>query len=319
MMAAVIVVVAVDEDGTADAALGDRFTVGELIYTVTGDGEVEVADTTSTSISGDLAIPSSIMYGSSDYQVTSLGLKAFSGCSKLTSIEIPDSVTSIGNFTFQNCYALTSINIPDGVTSTGNSTFQNCYALTSINIPDGVTTIGNNTFENCNKLTSIEIPDSVTTIGFHAFDKCYALTSINIPDGVTTIGNYTFGSCGSLTSIEIPDSVTSIGVYAFFACHELTSVVIPINVTSIGFDAFKNCTGLTSVTFKSETAPSIDKDSFDTGTTIYVRTPGWDPEIPFEDAYSLGTNIVWVKFSDLTFESDPVADGIIAYVTNKTS
>ena len=249
MVATVVGVVAMDDEQVADAAVGDQFTVGELIYEVTGEGEVEVADTTSTSISGELVIPSSVLYGSSDYQVTSIGHNAFNGCSELTSIDIPDSVTFIGNSVFQNCYALTSVNIPDGVTS---------------------------------------------------------------------IGNYTFGGCGSLTSIDIPDSVTSIKVYAFYACHGLTSVVIPINVTSIGFDAFKNCTGLTSVTFKSETAPSLGKDSFDTGTTIYVRTPGWDPEIPFEDAYSLGTNIVWVKFSDLTFESDPVADGIIAYVTRET-
>ena len=103
---------------------------------------------------------------------------AFNGCSRMTSIEIPDSVTSIGDSAFRACSSLTSVVIGDSVTSIGDSAFRAGNSLTSIEIPDSVTSIGWMAFSNCSSLTSIEIPDSVTSIGGYAFADCSSLTSI---------------------------------------------------------------------------------------------------------------------------------------------
>ena len=174
---------------------------------------------------------------------------SFGGCaSSLTSITIPESVTSIGEGAFSGCSSLTSVTIPESVTSIGWSAFYNCSSLTSITIPEGVKNIGELAFSDCRSLTSVTIPEGVTSIGGCAFYNCSSLTSLTIPEGVKSIGGYAFSDCSSLTSITIPDSATSIGLGTFEGCSSLTSIAIPEGVTSIEPDAFSGCSSLASIT-----------------------------------------------------------------------
>ena len=193
--------------------------------------------------------------------LTTIGYKLFSGCSRLTSVTIPDSVTTIESSAFSGCSSLVNVTIPDGVTSIGGSAFYNCSNLKSVTIGDSVTSIGNRAFTSCSSLTSITIPDSITSIGESAFGWCYSLTSITIPDSVTTIGNEAFYECSNVTSVTIGDSVTEIGDDAFSHCYSLTSVTIGDSVTEIGDDAFCYCSSLTSVTIP-DSVTSIGEGAF---------------------------------------------------------
>ena len=136
------------------------------------------------------------------YTVTGVNYK------QASNIRIPETlvdgfpVTKIADYAFSDCTSLTTIVVPDSVTSIGSSAFKGCSGLTSIEIPDGVTSIGSYTFLGCNGLTSIEIPDGVTSIGDYAFYCCSGLASIEIPDGVTSIGDYAFYGCINLTNIR---------------------------------------------------------------------------------------------------------------------
>ena len=217
----------------------------------------------------ELTLPES--YNGEKYEIYK---RAFSGCTSLTSITIPDSVTSIGERTFSGCTSLTSITIPDSVTSIGSYAFYECTSLTSITIPNSVTSIGEGAFDHCTSLTSITIPNSVTSIGEDAFRGCTSLTSMTIGDSVTSIGGSAFIGCTSLKSITIPNSVTSIGEYAFAYCESLESITIPDSVTSIGEGAFWGCTSLKSIIIP-DSVMSIGSYAFEdcTSLTIYCEAP----------------------------------------------
>lgn len=210
---------------------------------------------------------------------TSITNGAFSECSRLTSVIIPNSVTIINNNAFYSCNSLTSIGSKDSNASVkmecintyiGEGAFQRCNGLTTVSLPNGVTTITNSAFYNCSSLTNVTIPDSVTSVGNTTFNGCTSLASVIIGNGVTSIGNSAFRDCSGLTSITIPSSVTSIDTYAFSGCssleeiyynaqcelntsfrgwgNTLKKVVIGDSTPSIGNDAFMTCSGLTSVT-----------------------------------------------------------------------
>ena len=179
------------------------------------------------SISGDVTLPASL----GGAPITAIGPGAFSGCTALTGIELPDTVTSIGASAFSGCTALTSIVIPDAVKSIGASAFSGCTSLTSITIPFlgekaekaenthfgylfGAKTAADNKDAVPSGLKSVVVTGG-KRIESCAFLGCEGIRSITLPDTVTRIDSKAFSGCVSLTSIELPDTVTSIETSAF--------------------------------------------------------------------------------------------------------
>lgn len=196
---------------------------------------------------------------------------AFSNCSGLASITIPNMVKNIGNNAFSGCTGLTAVNIPNSVNSIGDDAFSRCKALTSITIPGSVKTIGNNAFYSCSGLTSAVIYDGVISLGNFVFAYCSNLSSITIPNSVESIGSYAFqntpwlnsqsegivyvgkvaymykGYMPSNTSVVLKEGTTTLQSNTFERCSGLTSITIPSSLTNIGSNAFKDCTGLATI------------------------------------------------------------------------
>jgi hypothetical protein len=72
----------------------------------------------------------------------------------LNSIKIPEGVTSIGYKAFDGCSSLTNIKIPKSVTSIGESAFGGCSNLEIVidNSKDNVK-VERFAFENCKSVT----------------------------------------------------------------------------------------------------------------------------------------------------------------------
>lgn len=148
---------------------------------------------------------------------TMICASAFSGCSSLTSITIPNSVTYIGGYAFTECSSLTFINVDknnqnyasiDGVLFNKNINSLICCPAgkkTEVIIPNSVTSIEDFAFYGCSSLTSIEIPNSITSIGFCAFSGCSSLTSITMQTiTLLTIEKCTFEDVPRSVEIKIP-------------------------------------------------------------------------------------------------------------------
>ena len=269
------------------------------VLTISGTGDMKQWPEDDPPWYGDTRIKTLII----DEGVTSIGDRAFQGCSNLSNVQLPNSLALINDSAFYGCSSLTSVTIPDGVKRIDNSAFEGCIRLTSFSvnegnsnyssqdgvlfnkdkteliqypignerttydIPNSVTSIGNSAFSECTSLASVTIPNSVTSIGNSAFDGCRSLTSITIPDSVESIGWSAFSGCKRITSVTIPNSVTSIGDSAFDGCASLISVTIGNGVTSIGNFAFEDCTSLTSVTIP-DSVTSIGGSAFDGCTSL---------------------------------------------------
>lgn len=128
--------------------------------------------------SGDVVIQETVIYEDATYNVTGIGMYAFSDCVNLTTITIPYGVTVIGSSAFENCSGLTSVTIPNSVTIIYDRAFAKCKSLTSIKIPNSVTIIRSSAFINCSGLTTIIIGNGIQTIGSKAFGNCTKLTDV---------------------------------------------------------------------------------------------------------------------------------------------
>ncbi len=172
-----------------------------------------------------------------------IGNKAFSGCSKLKSITLPESLTKIGNEAFK-ATGLYSISIPKNVKSIGTGAFS-YTSLNSMEVDPNnqwydsryecnaiIYTSSNQLIAGCGNTT---IPDDVISIGSSAFEGVEGLKFIEIPRNVTIILENAFRN-SDLESIKIWNvNNWYYSDRAFYGCNELTSIQIYMLEPSYNF------------------------------------------------------------------------------------
>ena len=142
-------------NGSIFSGIDDKsFYLDYVKYSVR-EGHLAVSGYDSKGFKGIAKIVSRVSFKGSTYEVLEIESQAFSGCSSLTSVTIPNSVTSIRDSAFSGCSSLTSVTIPNSVTSIESDAFSGCSSLASVTIPSSVTSIGSSAFSGCSSLESI--------------------------------------------------------------------------------------------------------------------------------------------------------------------
>ena len=269
-----------------------------------------------------------------DGELTVFSKNAFSGCTSLKVVNIPNTVTTIEDSVFYNCSSLTSVNIPNGVTTIEDSVFANCSSLTNVIIPETVTIIEDNAFMGCSGLTSVTIPESVTSIGSSAFSGT-TLTSI-IFEATDDWFVCDSKNDASGTDIDVTNSATnatnlkSSGIWInkwlkritasplsyFYLSADgktinsltnegkaATKIVIPNSVTSIGNNAFSNCKSLTSVTIPNSVT-SIGKSAFSSCSSLTsVTIPNSVTSIEYNAFYNCNS-LIYNAYNNANYLGD---------------
>ena len=193
-------------------------------------------------------------------KATSIGEKAFYGCTGITKVTISDgsNLSSIGAYAFSGCSHLATCNFPNTLETIGTYAFQGTK-FTTISIPSSVQTIEERAFNNCTSLTTINFDEasSLITIGSGAFYGSNALTAVDLrgATSLTTIKNLAFSASSSNTTLKgylyIPATVTSIEANAFQYRTKVTGIVVLRTAT----DPITTCTASTSFSGVPTTIP----------------------------------------------------------------
>ena len=135
---------------------------------------------------GSVVIPEKVTYESVEYSVTSIGNYAFSRCSGLTSVTIPNSVKNIGEEAFSGCSGLTSVTIGNGINYIYGSAFASCPELTDVtcyaeNVPSTDTDAFKDSYID---YATLHVPTSAVN-AYKAADPWKNFKSIVAIDGTT--------------------------------------------------------------------------------------------------------------------------------------
>jgi uncharacterized repeat protein (TIGR02543 family) len=209
--------------------------------------------------------------------VAKVGVKAFAGCTKLTTVDVGEKLSTISAYGFWGCTSLVDIDLRDSaktMRSIGSYAFYNDIKLSSITIPSYMTLVS-----DAEGTFSLPFQDadgkplevSADTLKGYRYDN---VNGVFVRDEGVQIGkeysdgvlNYkvvatlpyeleVIGYNGTIRALDVPETivfddyefvVSSIGVNAFNGCKTMKTANLG-HVDTIKSQAFYGCTGLKTI------------------------------------------------------------------------
>ena len=244
---------------------GESFVSGDFKYTILSDTgydvRVEAAD--KNALTGNVAIPASVVNDNIEYTVTAIKASGFSQCSALTGITLPPTVVKIGNSAFDLSMSLENIEVDkennvyssyDGVLFDKDKKSLLCY-------PQGKTG------------EEFTVPAETEIINSEAF-RDSKLRKVNLGENLTTIDNYAF-IYSAIEEVVFPPTLTTIG-YGAFLGSQLVEVNLPEALSDMNPIAFNECEKLQNINVAegNEQYSSIDGVMFNKDQTLLIQYPG---------------------------------------------
>ena len=250
-------------------------------------------------MSGGLVIPAA---------VTSIGQYAFYKCTGLDGKLIIEAgkAKTIGNHAFSGCSKLSGVELGNGITSIGYSAFSGCSGLRgNLVIPGSVTSIEYDAFYGCGFDGTLTLSANLTSLGSEAFYNCGFTGELVIPDKLTALNSRVFSGMSGITSLVIGESVTSI--YTADSGYNGST-----------YSALYGMTGVTEVTFTGLTVPTMNRDwspfySMSKLETVYVPAGAYNSYVSAYTKYVSDT----VVFSSDSLNAR-VANLTAAHLYSKT-
>ena len=224
--------------------------------------------------------------------VTYIGDRAFSYCSKLEEVQLPDSLVETGRSAFSSCSSLKSVTFGESFTTMNGSTFSGSSALEYVSFPKGFTSYGSSELSSNSatiikgytysaaEMLAIKLKLEFESTGFlegetlaegavndSVFWQVDSLSRLIIT-GTGAMESYSstsdapwYSYRNSYKRIEVGEGITHIGKNTFNQGHySVVKVDLPSTLVSIGEE------GLAYVSLNSLYIPpsvtSIHKDAF---------------------------------------------------------
>ena len=301
--------------------------VSYLTWTINGE-YVTITGVNDTSIT-EAVIPK-VMEGK---PVTAIAPGAFTGCTKVTKITLPNTILSCGRDAFKDCTALKEVHISDmaawcNITFDGMNScpvyksrklYLNKQLVTDLVIPEGVTGIGDYAFYGCKGIKTLSLPESLKTIGVNTFNGCTGLASVTIPKGFTSFGLDAFYNCSYLTEIRynaVAATDLQVNNYVFGNAGKYAdgiTVIIGADVKQIPTNLFyphDNYVAKVKKVIFECTAPQIGENAFKTVTATAshdINDRTWNAETK----QNYGGTLTWTTYGEVNTFEIPVARMIL--------